>query len=322
MAALPSGRRRQANMAPSSLVDSFKSMSIRKGDTFHPTADTKDSQFWDPLERVATQSPSMPTRSTTCPKALEDLLIGAGDRRTAELFKRVDEAVATQSKLALGAILTEPEVLPVPTFTVHDTSVDERPVVKTRTHSHGSDSGIGTSISGSDISDSAKTATGEYTFPASPQTPLTHSFQAGAPTEQSFTHISVATEERGLSKYAYEQIKKHIVFPILKEEGLKEFHPLIKNVPARIGKKEIKSLRDLEKTLIFLAPVSPHEHPLHVGMHSYSWCFWRKGVFAFTLQIPAILRANYPRPAHHGHHTPRVRPASADRSTVHARLLF
>jgi hypothetical protein len=28
-------------------------------------------------------------------------------------------------------------------------------------------------------------------------------------------------------------------------------------VPLRIGDKEIKTLRDLEKTLIFLAPVSP-----------------------------------------------------------------
>jgi len=64
------------------------------------------------------------------------------------------------------------------------------------------------------------------------------------------------TEREGLSKYACEQIHKHIVVPILREAALKEFHPLIKDVPVRIGKKEIKNLRELERTLIFLAPVS------------------------------------------------------------------
>lgn len=74
---------------------------------------------------------------------------------------------------------------------------------------------------------------------------------------QSFSSISDASDdERGLSKYAAEQIFKHIVKPILREQSLKEFHDLIKTVPERIGDKEIKNLRDLEKTLIFLAPVS------------------------------------------------------------------
>ncbi|KAK3053440.1 hypothetical protein LTR09_005609 [Extremus antarcticus] len=232
MSSAANSRRRpaQPNMTPS-LIDSFQNMSLRKGDTFHPTSNTSIDDFWDPLESRA-QSPLMPSRSTTCPKSLEDLLLGAGDRRTAELIARVDKAVATQSKLALSTILTEPEVLPVPIFLVHDTSIEERPVRKTRTHSHGSDSGIGTSISGSEFSATA----------------------TASPTKESFTGISDATEQRGLSKYACQQIHKHIVKPILAEEKLQEFHPLIKDVPARIGKKEIKNLRDLEKTLIFLAP--------------------------------------------------------------------
>lgn len=72
----------------------------------------------------------------------------------------------------------------------------------------------------------------------------------------SLARISAATQQKGLSKYACEQIHKHIVKPILREQTLKEFHPLIKEVPSRIGNKDIKNLRDLEKTLIFLAPVS------------------------------------------------------------------
>ena len=245
------------SMTPS-LIDAFQNMSLRKGDTFHPTAGTGNNDLWDPLESKTTSLP-MPGRSTTCPKSLEDLLIGAGERRAAELLARVDKAVATQSKLALSYILTEPEVLPVPTFSVHETTVDEGVVKLSRSHSHDSDSGIGSSIAGSDEVGAAKTLTGEQK--AKPCICSTHANMSNlAPTstdtEQSLSDISAATEERGLSKYACQQIRKHIVEPILHEEALKEFHPLIKAVPSRIGKKEIKNLRDLEKTLIFLAPVS------------------------------------------------------------------
>lgn len=73
---------------------------------------------------------------------------------------------------------------------------------------------------------------------------------------ESLARISAATQQKGLSKYACEQIHKHIVKPILREQALKEFHPLVQEVPSRIGNKDIKNLRDLEKTLIFLAPVS------------------------------------------------------------------
>ena len=258
-------------MTPS-LIDSFQNMSLRKGDTFHPTANTGNNDFWDPLESRAV-SPPMPPRSTTCPKSLEDLLIGAGERRAAELLARVDKAVETQSKLALGHILTEPEVLPLPTFMVRETTVEEGPVGKARRHSHTSDSGIGTSVAGSEEFASAKTSTGEWN-PAYSRLALMCDLASPSTTvNQSFSGISVATEERGLSKYASEQIHKHIVKPILHEEALKEFHPLIKSVPSRIGKKEIKNLRDLEKTLIFLAPVSHKRIRRESECAFYSWCF-------------------------------------------------
>lgn len=258
-------------MTPS-LIDSFQSMSLRKGDTFHPTTNTADNAFWDPLEARAS-SALMTGRSTTCPKSLEDLLLGAGERRAAELLARVDRAVETNSKLALSAVLTDPEVLPIPTFTVRDTTVEEQGTRKTRTHSHGSDSGIGTSIASEDaVSSTTVTATGEQ-IPAY-SSRLTLTSLAASPTtrtDHSFSGISAVTERRGLSKYACEQIHKHIVKPILREEALKDFHPLIKGVPQRIGKKEIKTLRDLEKTLIFLAPVS---HCIRVfGMRIHSLAF-------------------------------------------------
>ncbi|KAK0846468.1 hypothetical protein LTS02_014904 [Friedmanniomyces endolithicus] len=214
------------------LIDSFQKMSLRKGDTFHNNNKTED--IWDPLE--SRSGPHKAARSATCPKSLEDLLIGAGERRTAELLRRVDEAVATNSSLALGAVLSEPEVLPVPNFVVASAHVDDAPPSKTRMderrHSHSSDSGIGASIVESDSASASAEATDE----------------------SSRTNIATDAEERALSSYACGQIHKHIILPILNEQALKDFHPLIEKVPKRIGNKDIKTLRELEKTLIFLAP--------------------------------------------------------------------
>lgn len=261
-------RRRPASPSttPSSLVDAFQSMSLRKGDTLHgPSALASD--LFSPFDSARTGSPSKPLRSTTCPMSLEDLLIGAGERRAADLLARVDKAIATQSKLAVAGALTEPEVLPVPTFTVDQTNVPEEAGLKTRTrsqrHSHSSDSGIGSSVAASNESISGKSlTTGEAATQLHLDPPLAKlHFHTDDNTKSAHDHslssIATATGERGLSEYAKLQINKHIVKPILREESLKEFHRLIRDVPQRIGNKEINTLRELERTLIFLAPVSP-----------------------------------------------------------------
>ncbi|SMY20293.1 unnamed protein product [Zymoseptoria tritici ST99CH_1A5] len=227
-----------------SLVDSFQNMSIRKGDTFHPQTNTSQSSFWDPLESRA-RTPSMPSRSATSPQSLEDLLVGSGERRVAELFEKVDRAIAANSRIALGNVLSEPEVLPLPNFAVGEAEATGTPLA--RHHSHNSDSGLGSSVADSvdSISSGKGSTESAYTVTAAHQSPAS----------RSLSEISDACEEeRGLSKYAAEQIHKYIIKPILREDSLKEFHELIKTVPERIGDKEIKNLRDLEKTLIFLAP--------------------------------------------------------------------
>ncbi|KAF1808385.1 hypothetical protein P152DRAFT_405635, partial [Eremomyces bilateralis CBS 781.70] len=61
-----------------------------------------------------------------------------------------------------------------------------------------------------------------------------------------------------LSSPAQQHIDRLILKPIKAEAGLQEFHPLIDDIPRRIGSGEISNLRDLEKVLILLAPVSPH----------------------------------------------------------------
>lgn len=307
----------------SSLIDSFQNMSLRKGETFHnPTTSEQKNDLWDPLE-MNKKTPSMLGRSTTCPKSLEDLLIGAGERRAADLLARVDKAIETQSKLALGAALNDPEVLPVPSFMVEQTDA-ARP--RPHRHSHSSDSGMGSSVADSDVDAKSSTTGEQRPRPCGDsQCWLTCSIDNAASPSPKSTHslstISDATERRGLSKYAAEQIHKYIIQPILREAALKDFHPLIEGVPERIGNKEIKNLRDLEKTLIFLAPVSGG-CCLGVQCAFCSLCIRYSGPRSLSIEIPPILRTYDPRPAHDCHDTSRVRPARAYRPPVHARLLL
>ena len=65
-----------------------------------------------------------------------------------------------------------------------------------------------------------------------------------------------------LSEYACKQIQKHIILPIIREEKLKRFHSLVHGLPYRVARREITCLRDLEKVILWLAPVSDHSIPM------------------------------------------------------------
>lgn len=62
--------------------------------------------------------------------------------------------------------------------------------------------------------------------------------------------------KRSLSALACKQMEALVMIPILKEERLKPFHPLVESIPQLVENKEIACLRDIEKTLLWLAPVS------------------------------------------------------------------
>jgi hypothetical protein len=59
-----------------------------------------------------------------------------------------------------------------------------------------------------------------------------------------------------MSVRASNRIHEHILKPLLAKPSLKDFHPIVRDCPRRIHEKEIVCLRDLEKTLVFMAPVS------------------------------------------------------------------
>ncbi len=89
---------------------------------------------------------------------------------------------------------------------------------------------------------------------------------------RSFSALGASEEKHTLGEYACKQIHDSIIKPILAEESLKDFHPLIKDVPRRIGEKNICNLRDLEKTLIFLAPVSGIRY---LSQSAKAYCIFR-----------------------------------------------
>lgn len=256
---------------------STHAMSLRKSGTF---SSPKSATDLCDLEN----SYFMPRRSPTSTERLEELLQDSiqdpSVRRVANLLKDFDKKIAGHraASAAHANILNDPEVLPVPSFVLDNATLDSEPmdvdpkssVVGQNPHEHTSDSGLGSSISGSKygkdlhlpvlvlgvphsniLKDDIRTQRSSVRESISTSVSSTHSAVT-----RSCSALGACEEKHTLGEFACKQIHDHIIKPILAEDSLKEFHPLIKDVPRRIGEKNICNLRDLEKTLIFLAPVS------------------------------------------------------------------
>jgi hypothetical protein len=278
-------RRRPINGQVSPL--STHGMSLRKSGTFSsPKSLSTDICGLD-------NQPFMPRRSPTSPESLEALLEqDSSVRRVADLLKDFDRKIAGHKAASAAGvnILADPEVLPVPSFVLDNATfgttpmdVDSKPsAVERSPHEHASDSGLGSSIGGSKygklpvqspvwdtppsniLKDAVRTQRSSVrdsinTSISSAHSAVTHSFSS----------LGASDEKHTLGEYACKQIHDTIIKPILAEDTLKDFHPLIKDVPRRIGEKSICNLRDLEKTLIFLAPVSRIHSSTSLGAKAY-----------------------------------------------------
>jgi hypothetical protein len=102
---------------------------------------------------------------------------------------------------------------------------------------HASDSGLGTSIASTREKDGAASKAG-----LQPASAITRSVAASA------------AALPGLREKAVNRIKEHVLGPLLEKPTLKPFKGIVVDVPRRIRDKEILCLRDLEKTLLFMAP--------------------------------------------------------------------
>lgn len=257
---------------------------LRKSATFHsPTSPSHDD---DPVLNI----PRLPRRSPTCPKSLEDA-VAAGEQRVARLLGVVDRSLSGLENFATETQeILKAEDLPVPRFMIdaHVGNLDNMDIDKAPDriiHSshlqrkvqkhHTSDSGIGSTVTGSEQSlehppgtlpplhvsvismdKDFLPATGKLANFGGTQSSGVCAIRSGVNGSSVSLTTSLNGSPHALSEYACRQIQKHIILPILREDSLKNFHQLVTRIPYLVGRKEITCLRDLEKILLWLAPVS------------------------------------------------------------------
>ena len=239
-------------------------MSLQKGATFHsPSTPERELPYHF---RV----PSLPRRSQS---SLDDV-VDAHKRRVALTLGDIDRSLSAVDDLSPTVRQAFPdEADPVPQSFLNHTvgpaaydsimegllsnepaSIGGR-VLRPRHNrrpSRYADSGLGSSIASEKYS--AETAVTSVSAAAS------------AITRSAATHSSTLDSLPRLSARATNRIHEHILKPLLAKSSLKDFHPVVKDCPRRIHEKEIVCLRDLEKTLIFMAPVSETQDDVARGV--------------------------------------------------------
>ncbi|KAK0729394.1 hypothetical protein B0T21DRAFT_291886 [Apiosordaria backusii] len=244
---MSSNPRRTPMTRPDSRGLSLKTNTLQKGATFHsPTTPISTS------ENVF-RPPSLPRRSQS---NLDDV-IDSHRRRAALTLDEFDRTLAglsisdSPSSAAARKILRD-DSPPIPRGVLNHTldtvmakeKEAERKILRPRTRRasrhHESDSGLGTSIA----STNERTASKEKTVVKT--TAVTRSAAAARTTTTPATQV--------LGQRANNRICEHTLKPLLGKPEFKDFHPLLLECPKKIQDKEIVCLRDLEKTLLLVAP--------------------------------------------------------------------
>ncbi|KAK4130429.1 hypothetical protein BT67DRAFT_429612 [Trichocladium antarcticum] len=230
----------------SSVLNIKTNLVLKKGATFHsPTTPTSSS------ENVF-RPPSPPRRSHS---NLDDV-IDSHRRRVALTLDDIDKALAglstDDSSAAASRKALRDNSLPIPRG-VLDHTLDsamgkaqpaERRVLRPRTRrtsrTHQTDSGLGTSIAS--ITDKEAAVKKEKMSKTS------------AVTKSAAACTSTAMSLPSLSSRAMSRICEHTLKPLLGNSSFRDFHPLLLECPGKIQEKQIVCLRDLEKTLLLVAP--------------------------------------------------------------------
>jgi hypothetical protein len=223
-------------------------LTLRKGATFHspttPPSSPPASTF---------KVPSLPRRSQT---SLDDV-IDSHRRRVMMTLDHIEDTLSSKPETSTSRRSFRDDSLPVPKgflgHTVAETSSQEpetmesdheperrvlRPRHRRSSRHHESDSGLGTSVA-------SKQSRAKETKPSAIASAITRSAS------------SIQSEKTSrLSQRAVNRIHEHTLKPLLAKPSLKDFESIILDCPRRIQENQIVCLRDLEKTLIFMAPVS------------------------------------------------------------------
>ncbi|KFZ05874.1 hypothetical protein V501_07945 [Pseudogymnoascus sp. VKM F-4519 (FW-2642)] len=264
---------RSAATASASMLDTISMTpphKLRKGATFHNPPSPVSDHFIVPC---------LPRRSQT---SLEDV-VEAHKRRVALTLGDIDRGL---SAVDLGAPTPttqnfRDDSLPVPQgFLNHTVDTNRRETRSTmspiasqsdfsigrgslrpRRHNrrqsthHASDSGLGSSIMSASSEKRGVAAAAGLTCLTDEQGAKS-TVSASAITRSAAPHRSSQDTTPRLSERATNKIHEFILKPLLATPSLKDFHPIVADCPRRINEKEIVCLRDLEKTLMFMAPVS------------------------------------------------------------------
>lgn len=235
-------------------------MTLRKGATFHSPTSPASSAL-DP-----TYSPPRLSRSQS---HLDDV-VDANRRRIALTLSDIDQALSLTEELSLSP--KSPKApksnalrdagIPIPRGLLDLPVVDpamakeaERRVLRPRSvrrsRQNASDSGLGTSVA-STHEKCADTTT------KSTKSQITRSAIAHSPSPSTMQKLP------SLGPRAVNRIHEHILRPLRAKPTLKDFEPIVLDIPRRIQAKEIICLRDLEKTLIFMAPERTKTAPLYL----------------------------------------------------------
>jgi hypothetical protein len=247
-------------------------MSLRKGATFHsPSSPPAEHHIY---------IPSLPRRSQT---TLEDV-VEAHKRRVALTLGDIDRSLSS-----VGLDSSSPakqsfrdEALPVPQgilnhavasrrpeahngimsdilsseqpadYNVGGRSLRPRRQIRRPSNYHTSDSGLGSSVQSGSLKRSNSTGLTTVSDDHCAKSIVA----ASAITRSAAAHPSTLESLPRMSIRASNKIHEHILKPLLAKQSLKDFHPIVRDCPRRIHEKEIVCLRDLEKTLVFMAPVS------------------------------------------------------------------
>ena len=250
-------------------------MSLRKGATFHsPSTPERELSHHFKV-------PSLPRRSQT---TLEDV-VDAHKRRVALTLGDIDRSLSAVEDRSPTTRQSFPdEADPVPQgFLNHtvgttdtygpimDGVISQEPASigrrslrprHNRRPSRYSDSGLGSSIGSASGKHAGETAPTSATDDHCAKSTVA----ASAITRSAAAHSSTIESLPRLSARASNRIHEHILKPLLAKQSLKDFHPIVKDCPRRIHGKEIVCLRDLEKTLIFMAPVSEFQDDVVGGV--------------------------------------------------------
>ncbi|KAG6048712.1 hypothetical protein E4U17_007055 [Claviceps sp. LM77 group G4] len=227
-------------------------MVLCKGATFRDSTSTDSSTSDDVV---------VPARLGWTRTHLDDV-VDANRRRIALTLNEIDEVLAKTASLSLSSpkiskssLIRDrsPAVprafldLPVVDPSMAKPDFERRSSLRTRSarpSRHASDSGLGSSIAS--IEEKEKDMPAQTNEKPSIKPYSVTSVVNGAPSSQQLLPA--------LSRRAVDRIHEHMIRPLLEKPSLTEFETLVLDVPRRIRSKEIICLRDLEKTLIFMAP--------------------------------------------------------------------